>query len=169
MVDPVRVETGDPLMLTKPETVAHAIKGSDGTTMVCLGFEEAINTARREADRFPNVQFSVVELIERPADEPTPAPYCSCQEFAERRTCEHANRQTEPRGELRAGDYVDVGGDPGMAVYPPHVLVLWQNKRTSLVPLGAVNKTSAAPVGIGADDLTEARKLGPGGSAQNRT
>lgn len=76
--------------------------------------------------------------------------------------------QDEPRGELRAGDYVDVGGEPGLAVYPPHVLVLWQNKRTSLVPLGAVNKTSAAPVGIGSDDLTEARKLGPGGSAQNR-
>jgi hypothetical protein len=74
----------------------------------------------------------------------------------------------EPRDEVRAGDYVDVGGDPGLAVYPPHVLVLWQNKRTSLVPLGAVEKTSAAPAGIGSDDLTEARKLGPGGCSPNR-
>lgn len=76
--------------------------------------------------------------------------------------------QDEPGGDLRTGDYVDVGGEPGLAVFPPHVLVLWQNRRTSLVPLGAIQKTQAAPVGIGAEDVTEARKLGPGGCAQNR-
>lgn len=78
-----------------------------------------------------------------------------------------ARFSVEPRGEVRTGDYVDVGGEPGLAVYPPHVLVLWQNKRTSLVPLSAVSKTSAAPIGIGSADVDEARKLGPSGSSVN--
>jgi len=56
--------------MTKQETIAHAVRGSDGSRYVCLGFVEAINKARYLADEFPKVQFSVVELIERPAPEP---------------------------------------------------------------------------------------------------
>lgn len=66
--------------------------------------------------------------------------------------------------QLCPGDCINVGGDPGLVVYTPHVLVLWQNKRTSLVPLSVITKTTAPPVGIGPDDVTEARKLGPSGS-----
>jgi len=57
--------------MTKPETIAHAVRGSDGSRYVCLGFEEALIKARWLSGEFPLVRYSVVELIERPAVEPT--------------------------------------------------------------------------------------------------
>jgi hypothetical protein len=63
------------MVMTKPETIAHAVRGSDGQRYVCLGFEEAVSKARRLADASPHVQWSIVELIERPADEPQAKPF----------------------------------------------------------------------------------------------
>jgi hypothetical protein len=67
-----------PAPCSKPETAAHAVRGSDGQRYVCLGFEEAVSKAQRLADEFPALRWSIVELIERPpADN---QPYCeSCK------------------------------------------------------------------------------------------
>ena len=56
--------------MTNFDVIAHAIKGSDGSRYCCLGFEEALRKAQELSEAFPRVQFSVVELIERPTHEP---------------------------------------------------------------------------------------------------
>jgi hypothetical protein len=72
--------------VTKQETIAYAVRGSDGSREVCLGFEEAVGRARRAQQGFPGVVFAIVELIERHEDEPKVTHYhencrtCACRD-----------------------------------------------------------------------------------------
>lgn len=79
------------------ETVAHGIKGSDGTMQVCLGFEEALIKARKLAETFPAVRFELVELIERPASE---AATGLCEECGNAGAPLNADGSIAPHGRL---------------------------------------------------------------------